>query len=106
MMPTEKEPMFREALLRIVRSCRRAKTLSEIFSREFSRGSTNCFDDLYGDLEDALYLLNDEKTDELQQSLVDQILWSSLTDEEATDTLSRVILGKDEAIQENLVLRW
>ena len=97
MITTTKETLFREALLKIVRSCRKAMHLSEIFSDEFTQGCTNVFDDLYGDLEDCLYYLNDEHTNELQESIVDQILRNdALSDDEATDFLLKMILGKKE----------
>lgn len=97
MIATTKETLFREALLRIVRSCRKAMHLSEIFSEEFVQGCTNVFDDLSGDMEDCLYFLNDESTNELQESMVDQILRNdALSDDEATDFLLKMILGKKE----------
>lgn len=98
MITTTKPDLFREALLRIVKSCRKAMKLAEIFSDYFTEGKTNnVFDDLHGDLEDALYLLNDENTSELAESIVDKVLRDdSLSDDDATDVLLKLILGQRE----------
>lgn len=96
MITTTKESLFREALVRIVRSCRKAMQLSEIFSDHVCQGKCETvFDNLYGDLEDCLYFLNDENTSELAESTVDKILKDdSLSDDDATDILLKLILLK------------
>ena len=93
MITTTKPDLLREALSLIVKSCRKSMQLAEIFSAEGK--SCNVFDDLYGNLEDVLYLLNDENTSELAESTVDKILKDdSLSDDDATDILLKLILLK------------
>ena len=96
MITTTKEELFREALVRIVRSCRKAMQLSEIFSDHVCHGKCETvFDNLYGDLEDSLYFLNDENTSELAESTVDRLLKNDgLSDDEVTDILLKMILCK------------
>lgn len=96
MITTTKEELFREALVRIVRSCRKAMQLSEIFSDHVCQGKCETvFDNLYGDLEDSLYFLNDENTSELAENTVDKILKDdSLSDDDATDILLKLIILK------------
>ena len=81
-----------EALTRIIHSCRRAMKLSEIFISEEDDKSSNCFDDIYGSLEDALYYLCDEHTSELQHSIVDRLIRDdSLSDSQVAETLSALV---------------
>lgn len=82
-----------EALTRIIHSCRRAMRLSEIFASEITEGTvSNCFDDIHGDLEDALYFLCDEHTDTLPESIVDRLIRDeSLSDEEVAEHLSALV---------------
>ena len=81
----------KDALIRIVRSCRKAKHLSKVFDAEFCSGM-NAFDNIAGDLEDALFIMNQEKTDTLQESVVDQLICNDiLSDEEVAETLYKFI---------------
>ena len=80
------------ALTRIIHSCRKAMRLSEIFASEVSKGVDNCFDDIYGSMEDALYFLCDEHTATLSESIVDRFLRDdSLSDEQVAETLSALV---------------
>lgn len=82
----------KEVILRIVRTCRKAIHLSEIFFSEFANGGMNVFDDFHGDLEDALYILCDEDTFELKDSIVDKLIRNpNLSDEEITETICKLI---------------
>ena len=83
---------MKEALTRIIHSCRRAMKLSEIFISEEDNKSSNCFHDIYGSLEDALYYLCDEHTSEIQQSVVDRLIRDDrLSDEEVAEILSALV---------------
>ena len=84
---------IQEALTRIIHSCRRAMRLSEIFASEVTEGSvSNCFDDIYGDMEDSLYFLCDEHTDTLPESIVDRLIRDeSLSDEKVAEHLSALV---------------
>ena len=91
------ENQGKEILLRIVRSCRKALRLADIFSQEVTTDCTRTvFDEIGGDLEDALYYLNQEHTEELSKSIVDQLLRNEkLSDLDVTDTLYKLIASKE-----------
>ena len=85
----------KDALIRIVRSCRKAIHFAEVFHNEFCSGM-NVFDDIAGDLEDALYIMNQEKTNTLEESVVDQLICNDiLSDEDVAETLYKLISSKD-----------
>ena len=87
---------IKDALINIIHCCRKAKHLAEVVHTEFSY-TTNIFDDIAGELEDALYIINQEKTDTLQESVVDQLICTdTLSDEEVAETLYKLILSKHE----------
>lgn len=84
----------KEALVRIICPCRKALRLAELFS-EFENETNNIFDDLAGDLEDALFVMNQEQTETLPESVTDQLIRNSnLSDEEVADTIYKLITGK------------
>lgn len=84
----------KDAILRIVRSCRTARRLSNIFADEVSSG-INVFDHIAGDLEDALYIMNQEETETLEESVVNQLICNdALSDEDVADKLYELILSK------------
>jgi len=86
-----------EVLIRIVRPCRKALRLSEVFSSELTEGSHTVLDDVLGDLEDALFIMNQEKTDTLEESVVDQLIRNlSISDEEVAEMLTKLINSEDK----------
>lgn len=94
------EDQGKNVILRIVRTCRKAMRLSEVFSAEVAERGMTVFDDIYGDLEDSLYFLNQENTQELSESIVDQLLRNKdLSDEAVTDTLYQLIQAKGNKSQ-------
>lgn len=89
------ETQGKEVIIRIVRSCRKAIRLADIFAAEVTEGTPNVFDNIYGDLEDALYIMNQEHTRELKESTVDQLIRNKdLSDESVTETLYQLIQSK------------
>ena len=86
-----------EVLIRIVRPCRKALRLSEVIASEFTDGSHSVLDDILGDLEDALFIMNQEKTDTLSESVVDQLIRNlSISDEEVAEMLTKLINSEDK----------
>jgi len=89
------ETQGKDVIIRIVHACRTAMHLSDIFAAEVTGGGSSVFDTIYGELEDALYIMNQEHTQELKESTVDQLLRNKdLSDESVTETLYQLIQAK------------
>lgn len=89
------ETQGKDVIIRIVHACRTAMHLSDIFATEVTGGASSVFDTIYGELEDALYIMNQEHTQELKESTVDQLLRNKdLSDESVTETLYQLIQAK------------
>ena len=86
-----------DVLTRLVRSCRRAKTImieEEATNARTSPKEYGGAEAIYGDLLDAIYLILDEDAPVVEESLAYTVVNSRMSDEDCSHVLTTVMNAK------------
>jgi len=84
----------RDIMKRIVGSCREAKRKSRS-ARLSCPQCADGFEEIYGNLLDAIYLMLGEKTETLEESISYTVINSEMTDKECTEVLYTIMQARE-----------
>lgn len=89
----------REVLLRMVRSCREARKITKMMETIPEYNGEGVFEKIYGDLMDAIYLMLEERTDVLEESVTFAVINSRMSDEDCAGVLETIMKARAPVVR-------